>query len=77
MAAGPQADLQRLLRPLAVPDPPFADAVPREDALGTHWVTPQVVVEVRYLGRTEGGRLRQPVFRGIRPDVDPATVHDE
>jgi bifunctional non-homologous end joining protein LigD len=45
--------------------------VPREDAATARWVEPQVVVEVRHLGRTEGGRLRQPVFRGIRDDVEP------
>jgi bifunctional non-homologous end joining protein LigD len=76
-AAGPQADLHRLLAPLALDKPPFDDPIPREDALGTTWVEPQIVIEVRYLGRTEGGRLRQPVFRGIRTDVDPDDVRDE
>jgi bifunctional non-homologous end joining protein LigD len=77
VAAGPQADLHRLLAPLALKSSPFDDTVPREDSVGTHWVQPQVVIEVRHLGRTEGGRLRQPVFRGIRADVDPADVRDE
>jgi bifunctional non-homologous end joining protein LigD len=77
VAAGPQADLHRLLTPLAIERSPFDDVVPRIDAKGTTWVEPKVVVEVRHLGRTEGGRLRQPVFRGIRTDVDPEDVHDE
>jgi bifunctional non-homologous end joining protein LigD len=77
VAAGPQADLQRLLAPLTVKRSPFADAVPRIDARGTTWVEPSVVVEVRHLGHTEGGRLRQPVFRGLRADVEPESVHDE
>ena len=76
-AAGVQADLERLLTPLRRAAVPFVDAIPREDAVGTTWVEPSVVVEVRHMGRTEGGRLRQPVFRGIRPDVDPADVRDE
>jgi bifunctional non-homologous end joining protein LigD len=76
-AAGPQADLHRMLRPLKLASAPFDDVVPREDALGTTWVEPRVVVEVRHLGRTEGGRLRQPVFRGIRADVDPDEVREE
>ena len=76
-AAGPQADLVRLLAPLTRPGSPFAETVPREDARGTTWVDPEVVVEVRHLGRTEGGRLRQPVFRGIRADLEPDDVRDE
>jgi bifunctional non-homologous end joining protein LigD len=77
VGAGPQADLHRLLRSLRLDRSPFDDVVPREDAVGTTWVEPRVVVEVRHLGRTEGGRLRQPVFRGIRTDVDPDDVRDE
>jgi bifunctional non-homologous end joining protein LigD len=80
VGAGPQADLHRLLEPLRTDrmpfDPELTD-VPREDVRGTIWVEPKIVVEVRYLGRTEGGRLRQPVFRGIRTDVDPGEVRDE
>ena len=74
---GPQADLQRLLRRRRLAESPFDDKIPREDAVGTTWVEPQVVVEVRHLGRTEAGRLRQPVFRGIRTDVEPDDVRDE
>lgn len=35
---------------------------------GATWVKPQLVVEVRYNEMTEGGRLRQPVFVGVRDD---------
>ena len=49
-------------------------AVPREDALGTTWVDPTIPVEVRHLGHTDGGRLRQPVFLGVRPDLTPTDV---
>jgi bifunctional non-homologous end joining protein LigD len=76
-AAGPQADLQRLLKPLKIASSPFDDPVPREDGKGATWVEPQIVIEVRHLGRTEGGRLRQPVFRGLRPDIDPEEVRQE
>jgi bifunctional non-homologous end joining protein LigD len=69
--------LQRLLRPLERTAPPFAGPVPRPDAAGAAWVEPRVVVEVRHKGHTEGGRLREPVLRGLRPDVDPDTVTDE
>lgn len=66
--------LRRLLGSLEQPDQPFAQAPPRIDASGAVWVRPDVVVDVRHKGHTEGGRLREPVFRGIRDDVDPATV---
>ena len=35
------------------------------------------MVDVRYLGRTEAGRLRQPTYRGLRPDLGPADVRWE
>jgi bifunctional non-homologous end joining protein LigD len=73
-ATGAQADLHRLLRPLASSQPPFAQAIPRADAHGAHWVRPEVVIEVRYLGRTEDGRLRQPVYLGLRGDIEPDDV---
>ena len=76
-AAVAQVDLTRLLQPLAAEKNPFTDEVPREDARGAVWVRPEVVVEVRYLLRTGAGRLRQPVFRGIRPDLKPTDVQQE
>src|SRR5690606_18427766 len=39
-------DLKALLAPLAEDESPFAEAVPRLDALGTRWVRPEVVVDV-------------------------------
>ena len=71
---GPRgADLTRLLRPLGRTSSPFDDEVPAIDARGAHWCEPRVVVDVAYLTRTPGGRLRQPVIRGVRDDsaVDP------
>jgi bifunctional non-homologous end joining protein LigD len=56
---------------------PFADQVPRADALGAVWCVPEVVVEVRHLGWTTGHRLRQPVLRGLRPDVAASEVRRE
>lgn len=77
LAGSTELTLRRVLDPLEVESDPFGTPVPRADAHGAVWVRPQVVVEVRYKGRTEGGRLREPVFRGLRTDVDPANVHDE
>jgi bifunctional non-homologous end joining protein LigD len=35
------------------------------------WVRPELVSEVKFSNWTEDGRLRAPVFLGLRPDVDP------
>lgn len=77
IAGATAAELAAVLRPLETPDNPFGTEVPRVDATGAVWVRPEVVVEVRFLRATEGGRLRAPVFRGIRTDLDPADVRDE
>ena len=36
------------------------------------WVKPEIVCTVRYLEWTSDGRLRAPVFVGLRPDIDPS-----
>jgi len=72
--AGPLGvDLTRLLAPRGRPSSPFAEPVPALDARGAHWCEPDLVVDVAYLTRTPGGRLRHPVVRGVRDDaaVDP------
>lgn len=65
------------LQGLSVDASPFADGVPRMDARGTTWVRPEIVVDVRSLGLSAGGKLRQPAYRGLRPDLSPADLHDE
>jgi bifunctional non-homologous end joining protein LigD len=57
-----------ILEKLAVPD-----AVARgdyENKIRVH-VQPKIVVRVRYLGWSSDGRLRFPVFQGVRDDVLP------
>lgn len=73
------ATAQRVLgERLAVTDrAPFAERVPRPDSVGARWCEPLTVVEVAHLGWTDGGRLRQPVFRGVRDDLDPDQVRLE
>lgn len=39
-----------------------------EDNEQTVWVQPQLVCTVKYMMKTEGGSLRQPVFKGLRED---------
>ena len=59
------------LRGLTVDASPFAGDVPAVDAQGTTWVRPEVVIDVQSLGLSAQGRLRQPSYRGLRPDLSP------
>jgi bifunctional non-homologous end joining protein LigD len=56
---------------------PFADEIPLLDAQGTQWVRPDVVIDVQSLGLSAQGRLRQPSYRGLRPDLSPDDVNDQ
>jgi bifunctional non-homologous end joining protein LigD len=71
--------VQRVLQERLVPADrtPFVEPLPRPDAVGAQWCEPLTVVEVRHTGWTDGGRLRQPVFRGVRDDLDPRHVQRE
>ena len=63
--------LSELVKPHEVGESPFADDVPAVDAHGTHWVVPQVVIDVETLSRRPVTRLRQPSYRGVRSDLGP------
>jgi bifunctional non-homologous end joining protein LigD len=65
------AMLREVLGGLTRDATPFADEVPRPDALGTTWVEPVLVVEVESLGPSAQGRLRQPSYVGVRADLTP------
>ncbi len=54
--------------------PPFDGPLPREVTRDAHWVEPELVGEVGYAVWTAEGRLRHPVWRGWRDDVDPDDV---
>jgi bifunctional non-homologous end joining protein LigD len=53
---------------------PFKSTVPRSQAAGVAWVEPKLVGEVRFTEWTRSGRLRQPSWRGLRPDQVPEDV---
>lgn len=71
------AALRADLLALTSPATPFVDEVPRVDAAGATWVEPTLVCEVQALGLTSQQRLRQPAYRGLRPDLTPADVDIE
>jgi bifunctional non-homologous end joining protein LigD len=53
---------------------PGVVGVPAADARDAVWVTPRLVGEVEFAEWTPSGRLRQPTWRGWRPDKDVADV---
>ncbi len=60
-------DLKRRLHKLERKSAPVASA-PRGTSRGVHWVRPELVAEVAFTEWTKEGRLRHPVFRGLRED---------
>ncbi len=63
----------------AGPDPAIhvskdADGLLRRFGDRLTWVEPLLVAEVRHLGRTASGALRQPTLARMRPDLAPADL---
>jgi bifunctional non-homologous end joining protein LigD len=59
------------LRPLSRPTSPLVETprMPRVRAADVTWVEPKLAAQVTFAERTKEGRLRAPVFLGIRDDV--------
>jgi bifunctional non-homologous end joining protein LigD len=68
------ADLGGRLRNLATDESPFVGPVDPRHARGARWVRPELVGEVAYGQWTADGRMRHPVWRGLRPDKVPGDV---
>jgi bifunctional non-homologous end joining protein LigD len=64
-------DLMRRFRPLIRDGSPFADA-PRER--GVTWVEPALVAQLGFTERTGDGKLRHPMFLGLRDDKSAREV---
>jgi bifunctional non-homologous end joining protein LigD len=69
-------ELQSTLTRIERKTPPLRD-VPAPDARGVHWVTPKLVGEVEFAEWTHTNRLRQPSWRGLRPDKSADAVVNE
>jgi bifunctional non-homologous end joining protein LigD len=64
------AFLRQKFVPLVTPGSPFPDAP--KVAKEVTWVQPELVAEVKFANWTAEGRLRAPVYLGLRPDVNAA-----
>jgi bifunctional non-homologous end joining protein LigD len=65
------ADLHRRLSVLARPQSAFADAPSARDVT---WVEPRLVAQLGFTERTGDGKLRHPVFLGLREDKPAGQV---
>jgi bifunctional non-homologous end joining protein LigD len=72
--AATHADLWRRLQPLETGESPFFGKV--ASTRGLHWVKPETVAEIKFTEWTHeggggGGKMRAPVYEGLRPDRPP------
>jgi bifunctional non-homologous end joining protein LigD len=67
-------DLAGRLRQVTTHQSPFAGPVDPRQARGAMWVRPELVGEVAYGHWTADGRMRHPVWRGLRSDKAPGDV---
>jgi bifunctional non-homologous end joining protein LigD len=75
-------EIERLLeklRPLRRDTSPFREPpkMPRVRQGDVQWVEPKLVAEVRFAEWTHDGRLRAPVYLGLREDKEAEEVHRE
>ena len=60
-------DLTTRLRELQQPESPFGAPLPAGVASRARWTRPVLAAEVSYTELTPSGRMRHPVWRGLRP----------
>lgn len=60
---------------LELDEPQFdPGTIPAPDRRRAHWLDPVLVAEINYTGWAADGRIRHPVWRGLRLDIDPLSV---
>jgi bifunctional non-homologous end joining protein LigD len=68
-------DMYARLHPLERKTSPFTTTPKTNEK--AHWIRPEVIVEVKFNEWTRDGKLRQPVFLGIRDDKEATDVKRE
>ncbi|WP_134390185.1 non-homologous end-joining DNA ligase [Methylacidiphilum sp. Yel] len=72
-------ELYRLLKKLEISSTPLSQSPPIQfpRSLSIHWTKPMILCEVAFREWTAVGKIRQPVFVGIRTDKSPLEVSRE
>ena len=69
------ARLMALLKPIETTDSPFSVRPKTNER--PHWTRPELVAQVKFTEWTADGKLRHPVYLGLRDDKDPREVTRE
>jgi bifunctional non-homologous end joining protein LigD len=59
------AELQKRLKPLIRATQPYAKKIAHRGV----WVEPSLLAEIEYRAKSAEGKVRHPVFKGIREDL--------
>ena len=69
------ARLMSLLKPLETKECPFRERPKTNER--AHWVRPELVAQIKFTEWTADGKLRHPVYLGLRDDKKPTEVRRE
>ena len=69
------SEMYKRLKPLEQKKSPFEETPKTNER--AHWVTPKIVVEVKFSEWTTDRRLRQPIYLGVRDDKNARDVGRE
>jgi len=69
------ARLMSLLKPLETKERPFRERPKTNER--AHWVRPELVAQIKFTEWTADGKLRHPVYLGLRDDKKPTEVRRE
>jgi len=69
------ARVMKLLQPLETNECPFNPRPKTNER--PHWARPELVAQIKFTEWTDDGKLRHPVYLGLRDDKKPQDVHRE
>lgn len=68
-----QKDLMEKFKPLKQKENPFHEKIDLKGR-NPHWLKPKLIAEVSFSEWTKTGKLRHPVFKGLRHDKEPEEI---